>query len=434
MARITNENGLVIGKKPLIDEREMESETFGEIISQNPGVLLKWSNYFFLILFLVIIGGLFVVKYPNRISAVGKLRSINSPIPVISHLNTTIFQLWVEEGNYVLEGQILGYFESLAKHSDVLALSTEVEIIKALMENQKVEDVDESLLNKNHNLGELQIAFDDFMKGFSHFKFYSKSGLFSQKMALLKEDYQFLIQMNNYLVEEKELLLKDVKLTEKSLELSELMGSERFISELDLNNERSKALSKQLSLPRINYQISSNQRAINERFREFIEMENVLNNQYQNFHQSINTLKSQIDDWKKKYLITAPVSGKVSFSSFIQENLNVYPEQILFYVIPESTEYYVEALIPQLNFGKVTVGQDVILKFQSYPYEVDGSVRGKILAISDLVSEDSRFLARIDLINGLNSTNYKIFEFREGLSVQIEIITENSNLFVKLFQ
>lgn len=103
-------------------------------------------------------------------------------------------------------------------------------------------------------------------------------------------------------------------------------------------------------------------------------------------------------------------------------------------MIPESTEYYVEALIPQLNFGKVTVGQDVILKFQSYPYEVDGSVRGKILAISDLVSEDSRFLARIDLINGLNSTNNKIFEFREGLSVQIEIITENSNLFVKLFQ
>ena len=46
--------------------------------------------------------------------------------------------------------------------------------------------------------------------------------------------------------------------------------------------------------------------------------------------------------------------------------------------IRQNISYFVEMLIPQYNFGKVKQGQDVLLKFQAYPFEQYGSVLGKI--------------------------------------------------------
>ena len=84
------------------------------------------------------------------------------------------------------------------------------------------------------------------------------------------------------------------------------------------------------------------------------------------------------------------------------------------------------------NAGKIKAGQEVLLKFASYPAQEFGSVRGRIEYIKN-VPTDSGYLAKVSLPDGL-STNYKKpILFQEGLMAQAEIITEKKKLSDRLF-
>ncbi len=103
--------------------------------------------------------------------------------------------------------------------------------------------------------------------------------------------------------------------------------------------------------------------------------------------------------------MSAPIDGKIAFATFLQENQQLQTNQIICFINPENTEYYAEIYILQTNFGKVKTGQEVLLKFPSYPFAKYGSVNVTINFISN-INTDSGYLAKVILPNGLN-TSYK---------------------------
>ena len=106
--------------------------------------------------------------------------------------------------------------------------------------------------------------------------------------------------------------------------------------------------------------------------------------------------------------------------------------QILFYILPDSTQYFAEMIIPQYNFGKVAIGQEVLLKFTAYPFEEFGSVVGKIEYISTTPS-DSGYLAKITLPTGLITNHRKVLLYQHGLLAQAGIVTENRSLLERFY-
>jgi HlyD family secretion protein len=135
---------------------------------------------------------------------------------------------------------------------------------------------------------------------------------------------------------------------------------------------------------------------------------------------------------EKKYFLIAPIDGIVSFSTFLQENQQLRQGKIICFINPGNSNYYVEAVIPQYNFGKVKTGQEVLLKFQAYPYQEFGSVKGRLEFISNAPS-DSGYLAKVSLPDRL-VTNYKRrLQFYSGLSMQADIITAKRRLLERFF-
>ena len=132
---------------------------------------------------------------------------------------------------------------------------------------------------------------------------------------------------------------------------------------MDYRNEKSKFISKQMTLPQINSSIISNESQQHEKQKEIAELENQIQQQKNIYIQSLNTIKSQVEDWKKKYLLVAPIGGKISFATFLQENQELKSGQLICYVNPGNISYFAEVLIPQYNFGKINTGQEVLLKF-----------------------------------------------------------------------
>lgn len=126
---------------------------------------------------------------------------------------------------------------------------------------------------------------------------------------------------------------------------------------------------------------------------------------------------------EKKYLFVAPIDGKISFSETIQENQQMRAGQQICFINPGNSNYYAEMYIPQVNFGKVRNGADVLLKFPAYPFQEFGNLQGKINFISRMPT-DSGYLVKIVLPNGL-TTNYKRnIQYRDGLNADAEIITK----------
>ncbi len=148
--------------------------------------------------------------------------------------------------------------------------------------------------------------------------------------------------------------------------------------------------------------------------------------------QALQTIKSQVQAWEYKYVLKAPVSGTMSFTGFFQENQEVKTGQVLFYIQPDNTSYFVEMLIPQYNSGKVKVGQKVLLKFQAYPSEQYGSLIGTIDNIKP-VPTDSGYLARVILPQGLHTNYKKTLQYRDGLLAQAEIITRDMRLLERFY-
>jgi multidrug resistance efflux pump len=238
--------------------------------------------------------------------------------------------------------------------------------------------------------------------------------------------------MHSNLLQQKELNVQDLDLSQKTFDANQSLKDDKVISDLDYRNEKSKLINKKLSVPQINSAIISNESQQNEKQKEIMELENTIVQQKSIFSQSLNTLKSQTDDWKKKYLLTAPTNGKIAFASFLQENQQLQLNQIVCFINPGNSEYYAEVYIPQTNFGKVKRGQKVLLKFPSYPFQEYGSIKGNIDFISN-IGTDSGYLAKVILPNGLNTSYKKQLQFREGLKAQVEIITADMSLLQRFY-
>jgi multidrug efflux pump subunit AcrA (membrane-fusion protein) len=408
------------------------SELMQEIVSGRPGFLLRWGNSIFLLVLILLIATTWFIKYPDVIKAPAKLTSINAPKPIISLLDSKLIKLHAAEGQYVQAGTILGFIESTASHHDVLSLRAHLDTLQALIDRHELENIRKYFDGATPSLGELQYDYQQFSQGYLSFCNYLSGGFYLTKKELLLKDRKNLQRLHQNLMEEKQMQEQDLGLMQKTFDANEILRHENVISDFDYRIEQSRLISKKLTLPQINSAIISNESQQTEKDKEIAELENTILQQKVLFQQALSTFKSQTDLWIKKYILIAPIAGKIAFASFIQENQQLTLGQPLFFVNPQNSQYFAELLIPQTNFGKVRIDQKVLLKFQSYPFQEYGSVIGKIEFISHIPDEKG-YLAKVQFTDGLITTHKTQVQYRDGLTADAEIITKDIRLLKRFY-
>jgi len=368
----------------------------------------------------------------NLYYTTAKLTSINAPKPVITLASGKIVKLNISEDQVVSKNEILGFMESTADHQEVIELLENINEIQLLLNNNKTELLNAYFKNPENQLGELQNDYQVFSQAFLTFKNYLSNGFYLQKKNMLAKDLNNMVRLHNNLYQQKGFHEQDLSLAQKTFEANQSLKDEQVISDFDFRNETSKLIGKKLTLPQITSTIISNESQQNEKKKEIAELENTIAQQKAIFQQALNSFKSQAEDWKKKYLLTAPIGGKVAFATFIQENQHLQANQIICFINPGNSEYYAQIVIPQSNFGKVASGQAVLLKFSSYPSAEYGAVKGKMDFISHIPT-DSGYLAKVVLTEGLHTNYKKQIQYREGLTAKGEIITKDRRLLQRFY-
>ncbi len=410
----------------------VRSEEVRDMISHKPGFLIRYGNVVFLIVLLLVVVACWLIRYPDIVSGKAVLASLNAPKPVIAKTDGKLMMLTIKENEPVNEGEILGFVESTAKHEYVLALSSYLDTLSVLLlannEAGLLKQKDRSFTE----LGELQQPFQTFAQSFAVYSNYIADGFFVKKATMLTTDKAFLRQQNRILNAQKELQQQDAALSQKTFAMNDTLMKQKVISALEYRNEQSKYLSKQQAVPQINSSILTNENGQNEKDKEISELKNTTYQQKAIFMQAMQTLKSSVEEWKRKYILTATANGNISLTGFLEVNQALKNGQIICYIISSNSSYYAQMLIPQANFGKVQPGQEVLLKFQAYPSAEWGSVLGKVDFISR-VPTDSGYLAKIVLPKGLMTDYDKPIQYHDGLTATGEIITADRRLLQQLY-
>lgn len=415
------------------DFTELRSEEVQELLARPPQWLLRWGITVVFLILLLVFAGAWVIHYPDLIRASFKLTASNAPKAVLTRTDGKIVRLFAREGQMVQAGAPLAYLESTAQHDEVLRLAQELKTAWTLAEQGNLEGLRRVNLSAYHQLGELQSAYQTFEQAHIQLRAYLAGGFYSRKKELLRHELGDLQMLAQQLHQQRPIQARDAALAQEEYEVQRRLAAQKVIAALELKREESKNIARQLAYQQTAATLVNNTSAQRAKQKELLELDKQVTEERDQFLQALNTLQSAARAWQAKYVLLAPVSGRVFFPGVVQENQTVAVSQELFYVAPPSTDYVGELRVPQQNAGKVRVGQDVVVKFAGFPYQEFGAVRGRITAIAGIALKDSVFLARVALPKGLKTTYGHSLAYKTGMTASADIITADTRLLEKLF-
>jgi HlyD family secretion protein len=372
------------------------------------------------------------IKYPDIVKTQLKITSPNTPKQVVPKITGKLVKLLVNNNDEVKPGQALAYIESTASHEKVLLLLNRLkEIQKQLSLNQPI---DQSIFNNtdNNELGELQTSYQSFAQAYLTYKSSVEDGFLLKKRAYLQKDVSALSQQAGQLQAEKALQQRDLKLAEEEYSMHKKLEQQKVETPAELRQQESKYLSRKAPMLQTDAALISASTNSLAKQKEIMELDNQVQEEKTKFSQALNSLISQAEDWRTKYVLSASQTGRINYAGIVQENQVVTTGQDVFYINAGNEQFFGEMSIPQDNLGKVKEGQEVLIKLRSYPFEEYGMLRGRISYLSDVPYRDSIFISKVTFHSKMSSDLKKPVHLKQGMMADAEIITQDATILQRL--
>lgn len=287
------------------------------------------------------------------------------------------------------------------------------------------------------HLGEVQSAYASFISVLNDYADFIKQDYFQEKTA----NYQGLLnsQKEYYQLAEKQYQLsqKEQTLVDRIYERDSILYACKAMIAAEYDESGRNYLQSlqgyegmRMSLIQINMQIEQSKgnildirhQTLTEEQRHTVNLKN-----------AIEQLQVGISSWEQQYLLTAPISGKITFMSVWSQNQNVTAGESVFVIAPsQGMQPIGKALLPIQGSGKVKIGQQVNIRLNNYPDQEFGYVKGIIRSISPVPTAEDNYVVDIDLPKGLKTNYGKELPLTREMKGSAEIITEDMKLIERL--
>lgn len=408
------------------------SEVIQEILSRKPSFIEQWSLLVFLGLILLLIAGTWFVKYPDIVEGQATLTGENSPKEIIPQQTGKLIALFAKNNQNVKEGEVLGWLESSADMKEVIDLSEKLTKAMNTSGKENPRSISGLFSQRYIRLGELQASYQTFITAWQQYNDYLVNGFYSRKRDMLNSD---IISLNKIIAQtsaQKGLTQKDNELAQKSFEMNEMLFREKVISAEEYRQAKRKLLDNEKAIPQADVSIISRQDQIRDKHKEIDQLDHDFLQQQTLFEQALYTLKSNVDDWLRKFTLQAPTDGQVIFILPLQQKQYITKDKLLGYVNPTDSKLFAEVRLSQRNFGKLSTGMRVQLRFEAYPYQEVGYVGGRLDYISKVAFENE-FIGTVRLDKGLTTNQGITLQYKNGLKAQAIIITKDMRLLERLY-
>lgn len=402
-----------------------------EIISSRPGFFERWALWTFLSVIVVLAGAAAMIRYPDVVEAGAFLTATNAPKELVPRSGGRLVRLLAHNDDTITAGAVIGWLESTAEPAEVLRLDTLLGVCVRLLEEDRTEKASALFSAPFLRLGEVQSGYQQFVQAYQQFNDYLVNGYYVRRKQSLLSDLDYLRLSHEALEEQRQLTRRDVALSQETFNADSSLFRDKVLSRQDMRDEESKLVAKHLSLPQLSAALLANETEQVDKQRDIAELEHGIQQQKGIFQEAVQTLKSQTEDWIRRYVLSAPVSGRVVFIVPLQTDQYLQEGKTVGYIDPPNSHYYAQVNLGQANLGKVSVGERVQLRIDAYPYQEFGYLEGRLAYISKVPS-DSGFLANIELTRGLATQYGNLIQYKSGLKGTAMIVTKDQRLGARI--
>jgi len=413
---------------------ELRSEEVEDILGKVPGWITRNGIVLLFAIVAIFLLGAWMFKVPDVKNAEVYVTSLQPPADIEARTDGKVEQLLVTDNEEVETGQVLAVIENPADFEDVQNLS--IQIRKLFLPADSLPELNFPV-NGSADLGPIQPVYAAFYKNYRDYREFLQLDYHQRKIELLQEEYEKYLAYSENLDARASTLREDYELYRNQYQRDSILLRQGVVSESDYENTKSEMLSR-----RANWQEMLSLKAENDiqtaGIREqILEMELRQQEQGSSFstllEENLSKLVAAIATWRKQYLIIAPIDGQVTFNRIWSENQNVKTGEKVMTIVPEQGGVLIGKIkLPMQGAGEVDEGDQVNIKFDSYPHLEYGMVRGIVGNVSK-VPQDNFYTVEVILPEGL-TTFYGIeVGFNQNMVGEAEILTDKMRLLQRIF-
>lgn len=413
---------------------ELRSEEIEEILTKVPDGFIRYGNVLLFALIIMLMLLSWFIKYPDIIQSKAIITTSIPAQKEFSKITAKIDTIMVQDKQSVLANQPLVILENSADFQCVSFLKSLLDTLDIQINNTQFIITN----SRNWVLGDVESSFGVFETNYIQFHLFKDLQPFSHievanKNSILELGNQLNELKTQQIIHEAELDLKMSKLNRSKLlfEKGVISTSEYEQEQMEYNLAQRTFKSSYITESQLNASLNNakniSRGTVIDKTKEEITL-------YKETLQSLQNLKKSIKDWELKYVLQSEINGSVSFLDFWAKHQTVNQGDLVFTVIPnENSEYIAKLTTPIQNSGKIKIGQKVNITLSNYPDAEFGRLIGIVQGVSSMPNEDGFYIVNVSLPKKLITTYNEELVFKQEMSGNAEIITEDLRLIQKIF-
>lgn len=425
-------------EKDALRKIELRTEEINDVLSRPPRWIVRWGvTLLFSILVLIFVGSAFF-RYPEVVSGAAEITAEHLPVQLVARTGGRLEWLAVKEKQPVMHDEILAVIESTASYEQVLQLKNYVD---SLQKHWPVEDYSARYPMPLHlQVGELQSDYVRCLSALQDYRDFVQSAYYNRKMLVLQRQLVLQKALRDKSSNQEILMAEQLSIANELLRIDSVLHDQHALSVIDLSRSRSAWLSSLQQMDNfksgiVNMDISliqSDQMLADLAYQK----EQQERQMRTSIRESVESLRSGIEQWEQKYVLRSPIDGMVTLTRFWQRYQNLQAGDVVLTVIPNVTAQLLgKVYLPSLRAGKVRVGQSVQIKLDPYPHMEYGMLRGMLRHISMVpvtINEEQVYIAEVTFPEGWTTSYGTRLEFGQQMQGIAEIITDDISLLQRL--
>ncbi len=412
---------------------ELRSEAVNEILSNRPVGIIRYGLTIIALLGVLGLIASWYIKYPEIIKSEVMITTGKSPFKVIPRSSGRLQKLLAKPNQSVKQGDFLAEIENTTRLENLSVLQTLSQQLKNHLQNTSSKV---SFPSNTLTFGDLQNEYNSLLKNYQESERLKGDAIYQQRRRILVQqitDYKKMILIN-----ERQVSLNNEEFgnAETKYQADKKLYQDKVYGKLEYLNLENSFIQKKKekesyakSLIENSLTLSEKQKQLSELDFEFVQKTRIYRD---NILQSVQNIDNLLANWQQNYVITSPSNGQLSFLKNLAENQMIRAGDTLFAVLPQNQPIIALSIVSAQSFGKVKVGQKVIIKLINYPFEEYGSLSGNIEEIEP-TPNGNQYRVKIKLERGLLTNYEKVLPFRAEMQGSLEIITEDMRLLERTF-
>ncbi|MDO8366308.1 MAG: HlyD family efflux transporter periplasmic adaptor subunit [Saprospiraceae bacterium] len=415
------------------DLRLNDREQIQYLLGNPPSWMMRYGITVMAGFFMLILTLSYFIRYPDIIEAKVILVTANPPIRILAKSSGPVSELLVSDQQQVKAGQVLAVIANSADWKDVILLESWL----------STAHTNSAVLPSELQLGALQDAYSTFTQHWKDYQYFYEHNGVAEKIAFLQKQIEQINALNVSLVKQKLILSEEFVFAEKEINRKRQLHSSQVIADVEIEMAEKTFLQQKR-------QLESTEAASLQNQMQIRQIESQINDLQQSkgddsvgkaltLDEDLRRLQSAVEEWKQNYLVLAPISGKVSFSKIWSVQQSIGAGEEIMAVVPNELQgenksnIVGKATLPATNAGKIQSGMRAIIRLDGLPAQEYGSLEAEVAHIALLPQKDE-YLLDLNISDARLTTTYgKQIAFRQEMTGQVRIITEERRVVERIF-